>query len=73
MGKEKKSQRGCEGPPGGHPPRPCLTLQPAPATPLSPALTPKPTLNSRPLLTTTNVRPGSPQEAEDWPAPRLPR
>lgn len=34
---------------------------------------PKLSLNSRPLLTTTNAPPGSPQKAVDWPAPGLRR
>ncbi|XP_023584674.1 overexpressed in colon carcinoma 1 protein [Trichechus manatus latirostris] len=43
------------------------------ATPLSLAIAPKPTLNSRSLLTTTNGWPRSPQETADWLALGLPR
>ena len=40
VAKRKKRQRGCGRQAGGHPPPPSLTLQPAPAPPLGPALAP---------------------------------
>lgn len=71
--KEKRRQSGCGEWAGVCPQLLLRTPVGAPATPLNLALALKPTLNSRPLLTTTNAGPGSPQEAADWPEPRLPR